>query len=290
MRPARVHTQPERRVHPRVASEVETVLYAFGMPAEIVGRTCDIGAGGMCVETESALGVGEAHRACLELDGETLSLKVACRWQREGTGRARVVSGLQFLEVPSSVQLAIWRHVYRAAEDLAYFIMQTSSVLSDIAFDEAIELFLFTRLASFSTGDWIYRQGAIGTRGDSAYVVLSGGVAVDSLNARTAKVFTEQLGPGDVLGGAPMVAGLPHPETAVASGETRLIEIDPYAYAHLLTTRPEATRVVTRAIVRRYLARLADLVAGAQPAAPTLVHRFRPGAASGSPGVEQPER
>jgi len=266
-------------VHPRVASRLDAVVYAFGVPTAIEATPCDIGAGGVCIETSSPVGINEAHRIALEMGDEVLRVSVRCRWQRESPSRGGVISGLQFVDVSEEGRTLIWRHVYAEAQDLALFVT-TRSALSSIAFDDAIELALHTRVAWFSKGDWVYRQGSLGTRGDSAFVVLSGEVAIEALNAESGRAYEELVLPGEVIGGFPMVAGLPHPETAIARSDACLVEIDPYSYGYLLDTRPGMARLLTEVVLGRYATRLLSLIAGAPPRTRPMVHRFRGSAAA----------
>jgi len=265
--------RPERRVDARIGSRARVEIFALGMPAAISGWTCDIGPGGVCVETESPVGIDGARRLSLHLEGESLELKVRCRWQREAPGRSGVLSGLQFESLEAAAARAIWRHIYLVAQEVAQFIVSCSS-LSDLAFDWAVELALHTRLVHFARGEWIYRQGAFGTRGDSAFLVREGRVTVDVRNADAATVLEEELGVGRIFGGAPMVANLAHLETAISAVDTILIEIDPFTLDHLQVIHPDAARIVTQSLIARYLENFRALSVAARPQGTGFARRF----------------
>lgn len=273
-RSGRVHARPDRRVHPRVASCVPATVFAFGATPEIHGTTCDIGAGGICFQTDSPMGMSDAHRVDLELPTGVVSANVQCRWQRESSSRSSIVTGLAFVGVERSVRLQIWRHVHSQALELAEMITSFPA-LSRIPLDVAVEIALYTRVSTYAPGSWIYRQGSLGTRGDSAFFVLEGEISVECVNAAAERIGEEWLGSGSVLGGFPMVSGLPHPETAIARTEARLLEIDPFAYGHLACTRPEAAQLVTEMIASRYGAKLWAFVNGSAGPQRPPVHRYR---------------
>lgn len=273
----------ERRIHPRVASQLDVSIYAVGVPTQIDGVARDLGPGGICVETLSPLGIDYARRLTVVLDGQVQTLKVACRWQREAPGRHGILNGLQFIDVQEAQMQCLWRYVYSRAQELAQFV-QSESALSGLSFDEAIELALHTRMIRLSDGDWVYRQGSDAALGGAAFVVFDGAVMLDAVNASATSVYETRLEPGDVFGGLPFLTGLPHPETAIALQDARVLEIDQFAYRHLLATRPAAAQRLTAALIRRYANRLAELVAAGNDLPRPGLHRFRlPVGAPGDP-------
>lgn len=259
----------------RIGSRLPVEIFALGMPAAVCGWTCDVGPGGVCVETESPVGIEDARRLLLQLDGEKLDLKVACQWQREAPGRAGVLNGLRFVSLGEAEARAIWRHVYSAAQELAQFIVGSSS-LSELAFDWAVELALHTRLVHFAKGDWIYRQDSFGTRADSAFLVREGRVSTDVRNSEAAVILQDELGEGQIFGGGPMLAEVPHVETAISSSDTTLIEIDPFTLDHLQLIHPDAARIVTGALISRYLRSFRALATATPPKRGSFGRRFHP--------------
>ena len=66
-----------------------------------------------------------------------------------------------------------------------------------------------------------------------------------------------RLGPGDLFGGLPLLGEIGHPETAVASEDLELIEIDAHAFRYLRTSRPWLAHRLAAAMVRIHVERSA---------------------------------
>ena len=265
----------DRRLHPRVGEPVDVSIYALGLAAPVEGVTRDIGPQGLCVETESPIGLDEARRIVLHLPDGEANMRVRCCWQREAPGRQGILSGFRFENLGVQDTELLWAIVFRRARELASFICGHSS-LGQVIFDDAVDLAMHSRLVRFATGDWVYRQGSSDPKSGSAYLILQGCVEIESLNEEAESVHLERLESGAFFGGLPMVASATHPETALAHNACELLEIDSFSYQYLQSDRPAAAFAVTRALMARYARRLSELTARAPLRPRRPVHRFQP--------------
>ena len=83
----------------------------------------------------------------------------------------------------------------------------------------------------------IYKMG---TPGKSAYVVISGGVCVTTVDEDNQEVILEEPGPGDFFGFASMLEETPHQTDATADSESVCIEVDRSDIFVLVQRRPHA--------------------------------------------------
>jgi CRP/FNR family cyclic AMP-dependent transcriptional regulator len=103
--------------------------------------------------------------------------------------------------------------------------------------DETSVLAGQVEVRTFALRQRIYR---IGEPGGSAYVVVSGSVAVTTVDDDHQDVVVDQPGAGDFFGFASMMDGLAHQTNATALEDTVCIEINQEDIAHLVTRRPHA--------------------------------------------------
>jgi hypothetical protein len=265
---------PNRRLLPRVASRLIARLSFRGMPAELLGQARDIGPGGVCIETASQFASASVQRVSMEFPGYTANLNVAGCWQRNAAGRTGVLTGMRFVGLRSSESEHLWRYVYQRGAELASFLRDRSRPAA-IDYDDAIDLAFFTRFVQFPAGDCIHRQGSLGGRGDSAFVVYEGRVMLEARSATAQIVYRDFVESGGAFGGMPILAAAAHPDTATADTDVLLLEIDPYAFHYLEGARPRAVGWLSRALAGRYAGRLQQLIGGPP---------VRPGASSSRPG------
>lgn len=90
---------------------------------------------------------------------------------------------------------------------------------------------------TFSARQRIYKTGDATGPG---YVVVSGAVAVTTVDQDNQEVTVDQPGPGEVFGFAAMLGQTPHQTTAVATADTVCVEVDRDDILSLLQTRPHA--------------------------------------------------
>jgi uncharacterized membrane protein len=103
--------------------------------------------------------------------------------------------------------------------------------------DELAVLAAQVELEEFRPHQRIYR---IGDLGGHAYVVLSGGVQVNTVDDDNQDVTVEDAGPGDFFGFASMLEATPHQTTATAVEQTTCVRFDRGDILALLQQKPHA--------------------------------------------------
>jgi uncharacterized membrane protein len=103
--------------------------------------------------------------------------------------------------------------------------------------DEIGVLAAHVEMKNFGSRQRIYKTGDTGGRG---YVVISGCVAVSTVDQDNQEVIVEQPGPGEVFGFASMLGQTPHQTDAVSPGESVCIEIERDDILSLLQKKPHA--------------------------------------------------
>src|SRR3954470_22420270 len=103
--------------------------------------------------------------------------------------------------------------------------------------DEVSVLAAQVVVRTFAPRQRVYR---IGEPAGSAYVMVSGTVAVTTVDDDHQDVIVDQPGAGDFFGFASMMDGLAHQTNATALADTVCIEINQEDIAHLVTRRPHA--------------------------------------------------
>lgn len=134
----------------------------------------------------------------------------------------------------------------------------------------------------YATGQLIFEEGEAG---DVLYVLQSGGVEISRATDRGRRTLA-RLGPGDFFGEMSVILGEPRTARAVATTESRVLELDGETFEALCLDRPE----VGIHVIRRLSARLIeserrlsalgidDLL---RPVVRALVRRAEPGADGG---------
>jgi len=92
-------------------------------------------------------------------------------------------------------------------------------------------------IKTFAARQRIYKTGDASGRG---YVILSGSVAVSTLDRDDQEVIVDQPSTGDFFGFASMLGQTPHQTDAVASEESVCVEIDRDDIFNLLQLKPHA--------------------------------------------------
>jgi len=103
--------------------------------------------------------------------------------------------------------------------------------------DELAVLAAQVEVKTFADRQRIYKTGDPGKQG---YVVVSGSVAVSTIDQDNQEVVVDQPGPGEFFGFASMLGQTPHRTDAVSSGESVCIEIDRNDIFILLQHKPHA--------------------------------------------------
>ena len=103
--------------------------------------------------------------------------------------------------------------------------------------DETAVLASQVEIKNFGARQRIYK---IGDPGGQAYVMVSGGVRLTTIDEDHQEVVVDQPAPGEFFGFASMLEQTPHQTTAVAQEETVCIEVDRHDIQVLLERKPHA--------------------------------------------------
>jgi CRP-like cAMP-binding protein len=227
----------EVRSDPRVGTDIPVEVYATDFSGALLGGTRDLSIGGACIATQSPFNIKSVQRVVLGLPARKLMVNAIGCWQREDPSEGLILTGIQF-ENPDADQLeVVWDQVFDSGKRLARFLYERTA-LHELGLEEAMGLAQVTRFRAVSAGNMIYQQGRRGDGSDSIFLVIEGNVTL-TVRARDAIERTLcQLGVGDIFGGLPLLADLPHCETAVADTNVRLLEVDASAFRHLRSMKP----------------------------------------------------
>ena len=130
--------------------------------------------------------------------------------------------------------------------------------------DEAAVLAAQVELKSFAPRQRIYK---IGDPGQHAYVMLSGGVRVTTVDEDKQEVLVDEPGHGDFFGFASMLEETPHQTTAMATEATQCLEVSRDDIAELLQRKPMAGMDMLTVLGRQFHAsqHLVRIRAGRNP-------------------------
>ena len=103
--------------------------------------------------------------------------------------------------------------------------------------EETAVLAAQVELRTFSPRQRIYK---IGDPGDKAYVMVSGGVRVTTIDEDQQEVVVDEPAPGEFFGFASMLEQTPHQTNANATEETVCVEVDRHDITVLLERKPHA--------------------------------------------------
>ena len=103
--------------------------------------------------------------------------------------------------------------------------------------DELAVLAAQVELKKFGPRQRIWK---IGDAGGRAYVLISGGVKVTTLDEDHQEVLVDQPAPGEFFGFASMLDGTPHQTEAVSVDDSQCIEVDRHDITILLSRKPDA--------------------------------------------------
>ena len=247
----------EIRSNPRVGADLPVEIQSGEFAGSLVGRTRDLSIGGACLATQSPFSFKSLRRIVLRLPTQSLSIDAEGCWQREDPVEQLVLTGIAF-ERPTPEQLeVVWELVLDAGKKLARFLYERTA-LRELGLEEAMGLAQVTRLRAMQPGDLIYRQGTRNESSDSIYLITEG---TATLQIRIRDAIEQplcQLGPGDLFGGLPLLADLPHADSAVANTQLRVLEIDGAAYRHLRTMKPWLGHRLGVALLRVHAQRMAQ--------------------------------
>lgn len=239
----RTRSEIERRLSPRVAARLPVELYCEGLSGGLRAVTRDVGTGGICVLARNLIATGSIRRLVLDLPDGPTELKVEGRWQRD-TGAGQL-TGICFTDLDKQAEHRLWHFVHTRAAEIAGFLTERTA-LSDLSVDEGLDLALFTRLADFSPRQRIYKQEAAA---ESSFIIYEGAVVLKGYRSKGRPVTVRRIGVGDLFGGFPVMAGVPHVTSAYAETASILLEIDSFAFRYLQDAKPWVARHLQRALI-----------------------------------------
>ncbi len=246
---------------PRVGADYPVELFVNDLPGPLAGRTRDLGITGLCVATPSVFAIKALHRVVIALpNGERLRAQAEARWQRESASDPSILTGVSLVEPPAEVINALWDVVLDAGKELARFLYAHSD-LHGLGVEEALGIAQISRYRDLPPGATIYRQDSSRPGDDSIFVVTSGSVLLQVRVRGARETLIARLGPGQMFGGAPLVAESPHPETALADTNVRLLEVDRDAWSYLQSARPWLAQRLASNLNRTVARRLTDVLA-----------------------------
>ncbi len=245
----------EVRSNPRVGTDVPAELYATDFGGALLGRTRDLSIGGACIATQSPFAIKSLQRVTLGLPGGNLTLDAIGCWQREDPLDDSILTGVAF-ENPDHDQLElVWDQVLDSGKRLARFLYERTA-LHELGLEEAMGLAQVSRFRSMEAGHTIYRQGTRGGHNDSIFLVAEGRITLQLRIRDAIEQTLDQLSTGDLFGGLPLLADLPHADSAVADTAVRLLEIDRAAFRHLRSMKPWLGHRLGVALLRVHAQRL----------------------------------
>ena len=249
----------EIRSNPRVGVDLPVEIYAGDFGGALLGRTRDLSIGGACIATQSPFSFKPLQRIVLRMPTQGLTLDAVGCWQREDPIEHLILTGIA-LERPTPENLeVIWNLVLDAGKKLARFLYERTA-LRELGLEEAMGLAQVTRMRSMQAGDLIYRQGTRGTANDSIFLITEGSVTLQIRIRDAIEQPLCQIGVGELFGGLPLLADLPHAESAVANGPLRLLEVDGAAYRHLRTMKPWLGHRLGVALLRVHAQRMSQIL------------------------------
>lgn len=250
----------ESRSNPRVGVDLPVDLYSGDFRGALAARTRDLGVGGLCVATDSVVSLGSIHRVVVRLADGALDLKVVGKWQTADRADDGVLTGLQFVDLDEPSLHRLWDVLVDQAKLLARFLYGNSD-LADFGPEEAMGLAHVSRTRELPAGYVIYGQDESTGADQSIFLVQKGRVVLEVRVRGAIRHTIDQLGPGRLFGGMPLVADAPNAESAVSDTPVELLEINRGAYRYLCVAKPWLAHRLAYAVTRSYARRTRDLLA-----------------------------
>lgn len=249
----------EIRSNPRVGIDLPVEIYAGDFGGALLGRTRDLSIGGACIATPSPFSFKSVRRVVFRLPDRMLTLDALGCWQRDEPVEKLVLTGVSFDRPAADDIEVVWNLVLDAGKKLARFLYERTA-LRELGLEEAMGLAQVTRLRSMEPGDTIYRQGTRHGENDSIFLIAEGSVTLQIRIRDAIEQTLCQLGPGDLFGGLPLLADLPHAESAVANTPLRLLEVDAAAFRHLRSMKPWLGHRLGVALLRVHAQRMSQVL------------------------------
>ena len=257
----------ELRSDPRIAISAPARVYTSEFSGALPGIVRDLSVQGACIATPSPFAFKSLDRIELDLVNGPLCLRAKGRWQRDEEADDVVLTGISFEECDDHARDQLWKAVMQGGHDIARFVLENCN-LPELTLEDSLGLAQVTRHRQVSMGRTIFSQTgdtseqATDTDADqdSFFLLLRGEVSL-TLRIRDARNReTARLARGDAFGGLPLVAAMPHAESAIAASDCELLEIDAGSFRYLRTARPWLGQRLGQAILRTNAQRLTRLL------------------------------
>ncbi|MCP4035692.1 MAG: cyclic nucleotide-binding domain-containing protein [bacterium] len=250
----------EARATPRVGADLPVELRSRAFSGPLPGRTRDLSIAGACIATASPFDIKSVDQvAIMTSEGEPLVLRCDGCWQREEPSAQLMLTGLSF-GTPNEGQLdRIWDIVLDSGKYLARFLCEKTE-LHELGLEDAMSLSQMTRYKDIPCGHTLYRQDTDEPGRDSIFLVIEGAVTLQVRVGESREVEFARLESGQFFGGLPILAGVPHAESAVAATDVRLLEIDRQSFQYIRTARPWLGYRLGSAMLRISTQRLRQIV------------------------------
>jgi hypothetical protein len=249
----------ELRSNPRVGTDLAVELYATDFGGALLGRTRDLSIGGACIATQSPFAIKSLQKIVVGFPSQNLALEAVGCWQREEPAERLILTGVKFENAEPEQLEIVWDQILDAGKHLARFLYERTA-LHELGLEEAMGLAQVTRYRTMSPGDLIFRQGQRSLGNDSIFLITEGRVTLQFRIRDAIERPLAQLGVGDLFGGLPLLAELPHAESAIADSNVRLLELDAAAFQHLRVTKPWLGHRLGVALLRVHAQRISKIL------------------------------
>lgn len=250
----------ELRAAPRVAVDLPTQLFGTGFRGSLPARTRDLGLTGACIATAYPFALKSVQRIVIDLPRGSLALGAEGVWQRDSAADDVTFTGVRFEEPEGADLDQLWDLVFTSGRSLARFFHECTE-LRELGIEEAFGLAQVSRYREIPAGRYIFRQDTRNPGEDSLFIVMSGSVALQVRVRGAIETEIERLGVGELFGGTPLLADVDHAESAVATVDTRLLEVDAAGFRHLRLTKPWLGYRLGQALIRLSSQRLQRVAA-----------------------------
>jgi hypothetical protein len=229
----------------------------------IPARTCDVGIGGLCIETATSIALSEISGVDLRIDECRGPLRVRGRWHRFAQLEQAWQTGLQCID-PSQDQIHVLSRLVRESSgELVRFLRSESTLGEALTFDELCDVASCTRVRHARAGTSIWRGGRlreVPAARDSLFILRSGTVLIEPEVDRGRRVCLDQIREGSLFGGLGLLTDLSVPLTALAGADCVLLEVDGGSFTYLERSRPRTAERLRELIVDRLSEQLAEVV------------------------------
>ena len=217
---------------------------------------------GLCIATSCPFDLKSVYSVELLLEDQTLRIEAEGVWQHDDGRQNVVLSGLAFGLQSGLAPRSLQNLIFARSQEITRFLYERTA-FSELGFEGAMGLASATRMKSVQAGEFVYRQGEIDPTAGSIYMVVRGRVTLQVKVNETIEAPFVQLGEGELFGGLPVLAGIPNIESAAASENLELLEIDERALRHLRLFRPWLAQKLAATLFRTHAERTSRALARA---------------------------